>query len=669
MEAATSFTQRIGAWRHAVRGEPAWGGGLVHDIRTEAARGVDDDTSAIVLRACADALQRMQDVPALQQGEHLDAVDRALQAVADRLTRLADPACAGQGPAIGECFGVYRAVQHIAGAPRVHPADLWPCPDPWLTLPADPFVTPRALDAGALDELESTLLALLRQSGPEPSDRMSTLCAALAEGSGAALPDLWRMAAAAYEGQRDGLIASDVYLKRVGPRLLALAREIAAAPSGQHPGALRARMTPLAHELLFFCIHAVVADEGSTPRLAAVREAHRARLAPTLEAAIELPPQTHQQQQPPPLPQPQPQQQPQPGGGAPQPDAALQADAAPLPAASQPEAPLAAPPPAASQLEAPLAAASGPRPLSLSLVQAVPGLPSMADLDLEGDWPDEEPPPEDIKQIGPLRIPITRFNGFLAESDELARRLGTLLDEWRVEAAGPPPQTAVEAAQALAVEAAAVGHDGLAALCAALADALQRVAAMAGFDPDAAERFGRAHGQLQRLLHTFAAGFLRPVDLDWVAALRDFAAGDDHPAASGASSGLPTHPPALAPVGNLDLSKGLEEPKASDSAQNLCSSPEPAIDGSQETGSGLESPESPEGPADAVVPDNPTEGARPSVSLARDPVQVGSPGRAVEHALEGLRARLRDAGLNPDDILADLERAMAIGQENSTGRG
>jgi hypothetical protein len=623
MEAATSLTQRIDVWRRAVRGEPAWGGGLVHDIRTEAARGVDDDTSAIVLRACADALQRMQDVPALQQGEHLDAVDRALQAVADRLTRLADPACAGQGPAIGESFGVYRAVQHIAGAPRVHPADLWPCPDPWLTLPGDPFVTPRALDAGALDELESTLLALLRQSGPEPSDRMSTLCAALAEGSGAALPDLWRMAAAAYEGQRDGLIASDVYLKRVGPRLLALAREIAAAPLGQHPGALRARMTPLAHELLFFCVHAVVADEGSTPRLAAVRQAHRARLAPTLEAVIELQPQTQ-----PPL-----QTKPRPGGGAHQPDAAPQADAAPLPAASQNEAPLAAPPPAASQPEAPFAATSGPRPLSLSLVQAVPGLPSMADLDLEGDWPDEEPPPEDIKQIGPLRIPITRFNSFLAESDELARRLGTLLDEWRVEAVGPPPQTAVEAAQALAVEAAAVGHDGLAALCAALADALQRGAAMAGFDPDAAERFGRAHGQLQRLLHTFAAGFLRPLDLDWVEALRAWP--EDAIEARDATAGEPA---AAAAPRSFEVAEGAEvaEVTSAESAEAV-EPPEAFATDSI--------PASPASPASPVAPVGVT-----GLTALPQPVQL---------AVEGLRARLREAGLADEALLGELERALA----------
>jgi hypothetical protein len=639
MEAATSFTQRIDAWRRAVRGAPPWGGGLVHDIRSEAARGVDDDTSAIVLRACADALQRMQDVPALQQGEHLDAVDRALQAVADRLTRLADPACAGQGPAIGECFGVYRAVQHIAGAPRVHPADLWPCPDPWLTLPGDPFVTPRALDAGALDELESTLLALLRQSGPEPSDRMSTLCAALAEGSGAALPDLWRMAAAAYEGQRDGLIASDVYLKRVGPRLLALAREIAAAPSGQHPGALRARMTPLAHELLFFCIHAVVADEGSTLRLAAVREAHRARLAPTLEAVIELPPQT----QPPPLPQPQP--QPQPGGGAHQPDAAPQADAAPLPAASQPEAPLAAPPPAASQLEAPLAATSGSRPLALSLVQAVPGLPSMADLDLEGDWPDEEPPPEDIKQIGPLRIPITRFNSFLAESDELARRLGTLLDEWRVEAAGPPPQTAVEAAQALAVEAAAVGYDGLAALCAALADALQRVAAMAGFDPDAAERFGRAHGQLQRLLHTFAAGFLRPLDLDWVEALRAWP--EDVIEARDGTAGEPAAAAAPKSFEDAEVAEVAEGAEIAEIAEVA----EVTLAGS------AEAVEPPEAVATDSIPASPASPASPVASVGVTGLTALP--QPVQLAVEGLRARLREAGLADEALLGELERALA----------
>jgi hypothetical protein len=508
-----------------------WDAALIRQIRAEATRTLDDDASAVMLRACADALQRMLDVPALRQAEHLGAIDRALQAVSDRLARLdrlamqAEVPPGGDPPAASDAFAAYRAVQHIAGAPRVHPADLWPCPDPWLPLPVDPFVAPRAVDAGVLEALEAALLALLRQSGPEPSDRMSGLCAALAEGSTPPSADLWRMAAAVYEGQREGLIASDVYLKRLGSRLLALAREVSVAPAGQPPGTLRQRMTPLAHELLFFCVHAQAADASQAPRLAAVQGTYRSRLTSVVAGVDAEEPVA---------------ERPETGSEM---DAAIDSDidsdiesaidsavdsAAELPSASRPETGETRPPPSPPSL--------APGSPALSLVQAVPGLPSMADLDLDAGWPDEEPLPEDVRQIGPLRIPIARFNAFLAESDELSRRLGTLLDEWRVEAQGAPPQAALETAQALAVEAAAIGHDGLAALCAALAEALQRCTTAEAFQSEVAERFVRAHGQLQRLLHTFAAGFLRPVDLAWVEALRGGPEGlaDAEAAASGA---------------------------------------------------------------------------------------------------------------------------------------
>ena len=46
-------------------------------------------------------------------------------------------------------FPQYRAVQELAGADRVHPADLWPHDWQWRELPRRPQRAPRAADAAA----------------------------------------------------------------------------------------------------------------------------------------------------------------------------------------------------------------------------------------------------------------------------------------------------------------------------------------------------------------------------------------------------------------------------------------------------------------------------------------------------------------------------------------
>ncbi|QPF76467.1 response regulator [Roseateles sp. DAIF2] len=172
--------------------------------------------------------------------------------------------------------------------------------------------------------------------------------------------------------------------------------------------------------------------------------------------------------------------------------------------------------------------------------------------------PDDEPADseEGIKVIGPLRISITLFNIFLNEADELSRRLSTALAEWAVELAVPVPPNAEAHAHALAGNAATVGFEDLSALARELEHALGRAAQAGRYSEQDAQLFVNAAEDLRRLLHQFAAGFLKQVDAGLLAGLqayqpldpRDLAAevgededGDDAPPPA---APLPVEPPA-----------------------------------------------------------------------------------------------------------------------------
>ena len=146
-------------------------------------------------------------------------------------------------------------------------------------------------------------------------------------------------------------------------------------------------------------------------------------------------------------------------------------------------------------------------------------------LDLAISVTEEPPPAEDtspaplpseddsVKQIGPLRIGIPLFNIYLNEADELSRHLVTVLSEWAMERHLPLPDAAIELAHSLAGSSATVGFSGLCELARALEHALAREQAIGrrgvtGGEGEAA-LFTDAADEIRRLLHQFAAGFLK----------------------------------------------------------------------------------------------------------------------------------------------------------------
>ncbi|MBU6259201.1 MAG: hybrid sensor histidine kinase/response regulator, partial [Burkholderiales bacterium] len=228
--------------------------------------------AADVLRASEAAVQRLAARPALVDAKAVGTIEQVSFALLDFLARQ----LAGKPVSPLLLFPQYRAAQQLAGSDRIHPADLWKADWQWRELPADARARPRRADDEARAEMETGVLALMRQpDGPgarAAQTRISDLCADLAagaragEGGAAHAATLWQLAAAVFEGEAQGLLAQDVYAKRLASRLLAQLRMSA---RGQPEVSDR-----LAQDLLFFCSRAEApASERQAPRLAAVRRA------------------------------------------------------------------------------------------------------------------------------------------------------------------------------------------------------------------------------------------------------------------------------------------------------------------------------------------------------------------------------------------------------------
>jgi chemosensory pili system protein ChpA (sensor histidine kinase/response regulator) len=220
--------------------------------------------AAAVLRAGEAVLQRYAAKPHKLTSAVIDDLEKASFALLDYIARL----LAGKPMPPLAMFPQYRAVQEAAGADRVHPADLWGMDWSWRELPQTGEVAPRAADEATRAEMEQLMLALMRGSAPTAALRMSELCESI--GRGAVHPQsacLWRLAAAMFEAQAQGLLKPDVFSKRVASRLLAQLRIVERGDSDVSER--------LAQDVLFFCAQAEApVDAAQAPRLSAVRRVY-----------------------------------------------------------------------------------------------------------------------------------------------------------------------------------------------------------------------------------------------------------------------------------------------------------------------------------------------------------------------------------------------------------
>ena len=152
---------------------------------------------------------------------------------------------------------------------------------------------------------------------------------------------------------------------------------------------------------------------------------------------------------------------------------------------------------------------------------------------------------EQIKVIGALRIGIPLYNVYLNEADEWSRRLVTEIAEWAIERHQPVNDSTVALAHSLAGSSATVGFHALSEMARALEHALQQSRA---HHRHGAETYGQvfvdAAEDIRRLLHQFAAGFLKQPDAGVLEGLKqlDFTDSVLPPASEVADAGFAVEP-------------------------------------------------------------------------------------------------------------------------------
>ncbi len=158
--------------------------------------------------------------------------------------------------------------------------------------------------------------------------------------------------------------------------------------------------------------------------------------------------------------------------------------------------------------------------LVLPPIEEVPVVAASEPVAAEPEWPEPVVPHEpsieqagvaddQVKVIGPLRIGIPLYNVYLNEADEWSRRLVTEVTEWALELDRPVPDSTVGLAHALAGSSATVGFHALSDIARALESALGHAQALVRGTPQHGQAFVEAAEEIRRLLHQFAAGFLK----------------------------------------------------------------------------------------------------------------------------------------------------------------
>ena len=162
---------------------------------------------------------------------------------------------------------------------------------------------------------------------------------------------------------------------------------------------------------------------------------------------------------------------------------------------------------------------------------------------------------EPVKVIGDLRIGIPLYNVYLNEADEWSRRLQTELSEWALELDKPIQHSTVGLAHALGGSSATVGFVAVADVARLLEQALEYVQRHGQGRAEHAHTFNQAAEEIRRLLHQFAAGFLKETDPAIEPALRAVLATefDAPPEPSDAGAGT------VAPAGAAPLIVGTDE--------------------------------------------------------------------------------------------------------------
>lgn len=208
-------------------------------------------------------------------------------------------------------------------------------------------------------------------------------------------------------------------------------------------------------------------------------------------------------------------------------------------------------------------------------LQVAPVPPAAAEIEpaaFETEVPEDSVSDEAVKVIDTLRIGIPLYNVYLNEADEWSRRLVTCLQEWSLELHEPLPDTAVALAHSLAGSSATVGFTALSELARVLEHALQHVQLQSGGTVEQAHAFMAAAEDIRRLLHQFAAGFLKEPSQEVLEQLRQILEAEvvhtlsppeeeaEASFASEQAQEAPAEPEAIEPLAATEPSEAVDAP-------------------------------------------------------------------------------------------------------------
>jgi chemosensory pili system protein ChpA (sensor histidine kinase/response regulator) len=223
------------------------------------------------LGAPAQALRAMES--AVQQFvQHPEKCSEAAAATLERasfaLVEYLDVLMTGATPSAVGLFPHYRDAQVLAGAERIHPADLWLLEWRWVR----PVMA--AARAGSLrpepasrPQIDQDMLRVMQKGDAQAATELSALSLVLAsEKTQGNVAIFWSICAAYFEAIARALLPVDVYVKRAVSQILL---QYAAYARGDQNVSDR-----FAKDLLFFCAQARPLSANVTPCLVAVRKAY-----------------------------------------------------------------------------------------------------------------------------------------------------------------------------------------------------------------------------------------------------------------------------------------------------------------------------------------------------------------------------------------------------------
>lgn len=199
------------------------------------------EAPAKFVRAMETLAQKFVQRPEQCSDDAANAMERASFA----LTEYLDGVIKGKSASSVALFPQYKVLLEMAGAERIHPADLWPPAWQWIPVQVPEGVEPHTAGPQVRREMDHAVLRLVKYGEKEAALRLLQVSLGLAAAAQSMEErTFWMVCGAYFEGMSQDLFDSDIYTKRAASRIL---QQYVALTKGQTAVSER-----LAQDIVFF---------------------------------------------------------------------------------------------------------------------------------------------------------------------------------------------------------------------------------------------------------------------------------------------------------------------------------------------------------------------------------------------------------------------------------